>query len=256
MSDINRGGVLLTLEGVECSGKDTQLEKIRDYLAVKGIKVIIEHEPGGTLYGEAIRAILKEPKKSLGAIYGALKEHSDYPSFNDLLNDLPNPDDPNDPPPKRQPMTELYLFEAARAEFCAKLKPLLEAGEVLLVNRFADSTTAYQGGGHTIGTSLTDRLNIQACLGIWPTKTFFLDIPIKVMQERIAKQPAEKNAYFEHQYDIAFYARVRDAYQEIAQKEPTRFITINGNQEPDKVFDDIRLHLDLLFNFNHEEGAD
>jgi len=235
-------GELISLEGPECSGKGTQAQLLYEYLQQKGIPVHLMHEPGGSYYGEAIRALLKFPERALKAIYHELSGHGDFPLFEQYaaISDNGHLDI------KRTAETELFLFEATRAEYAAKLKPLLDGGDVIISDRLHDSTVAYQGGGRGLPMTDIDLMNKIALRGIWPDLTFLLDIPVEVMLDRMSRQRDEKNAFFEKHCDQAFFERVREAYVAIALSEPKRFIIIDGNQPIETVFKQIRAYVDEL----------
>lgn len=236
-------GKFITLEGIDCSGKGTQIKLMLEYFRKENIQIATQREPGGTPYGEVIRAIVKNPEKVLPLVFEHLDGYADYPNFELLSNMCKN----NEIDFERTPHCELFLFEATRSEFCAAIKERLMDGENLLVDRYTDSTTAYQGGGRQLSVNMVEQLNSIATQGLKPNKTFFLDIPVKVMAERMKKNNPEENSFFE-QKDRAFFQRVREGYLMIAEKEPARFIRINGNQEPEKVFEEIRPHLNKLFD--------
>jgi dTMP kinase len=234
-------GKLISFEGIECSGKDTQIALLAKYLRQHNIDFSLEHEPGGTLYGEALRAILKHPELVLPAIYKAISGHSDFKHAR--LSDNPDYD--------RTPECELFLFAAARAEFSNKIIDLILDGTNVIVNRFSDSTTAYQGGGHRLSTSAIITINNMATDNLWPKLTLLIDIPVKTMLERMAKQSKEKNAFFEQRYDRNFFERVRNEYLEIARLNPERVKVIDGTKSIKEVFEQIRHYVDELFGLSY-----
>src|SRR6202521_487372 len=138
-------GRFITLEGVEGSGKTTQTAIVAGVLRAAGHRVMVTHEPGGTRAGEAIRAIFLDPAVSLNVA------------------------------------SELLLVLADRAQHVReKLRPALEAGEIVISDRYSDSTTAYQGYGRGVDLQLVDELNRLASDGIRPALTIVLDCPVEI----------------------------------------------------------------------------
>jgi len=230
-------GYLITFEGIECAGKGTQIAKARQYLTERGFSIVCQHEPGGTPYGEALRAVLKHPEIALPAVFNAVKGHSDFVGV-EFGEDFKT---------ERTALAELFIFEAVRSEFANKIRVLLDSWQNVISDRLMDSTTAYQGGGRGLGR-IVDQLNVLAMQGVWPDKTFFLDIPVDVMLERMKNQNDEKNSFFEKNCDRDFFERVRKAYLKIADTERARFIVIDGAQSVEDVFDQIKPYLNFLFN--------
>jgi dTMP kinase len=198
--------MLITFEGLDCSGKTTQarllvehLENIRksetnlvSELLPRTSRVVFVREPGGTDLSERIRAILLDTKQS-------------------GMNHV----------------TELFLFSAARAQLVSELiKPALERGDVVVCDRFYDSTTAYQGWGRGIDHEGVKKLNSIATSGIAPDVTFFLDIDSSEVERRKALAGLKEDRM--ESSGKAFYDRVRDGYFEIARTETRRFVVLNG----------------------------
>ena len=204
----NRGW-FLTLEGVEGTGKSTNLSFITDYLRDAGVDLIVTREPGGTELGEEIRELLLSHRE-----------------------DGMHPD------------TELLLMFAARAEHLRrKIQPALAAGQWVLSDRFTDATYAYQGGGRALDL---DRI---AILEEWtqgvlrPDVTFLLDLDPEVGLARAANRAALDR--FE-QEDLAFFKRVRSAYQKRVEAQPERFRVVDASQTLEEVQADIKVYLDAL----------
>lgn len=239
-------GKLISFEGIECCGKGTQAKLLFDYLREIGQPLQLMHEPGGTPYGEALRAILKYPNAALSAIYAKLAGHSDFPGFEEFsaMIESGNFD------AKRSAECELFLFEASRSEYAKAIRAKLENGEHVISDRLHDSTTAYQGGGRGISMADIDAMNKIALGGLWPDLTILLDIPIEVMIERVSRENDEKNAYFEKTCDRAFFERVRTAYLAIAGCERNRFVVIDGDQPISIISDQIRAYVDELLDIN------
>ncbi len=187
--------MLLSIEGIDGSGKSTQAEKLFEYLKRKNRKVELLREPGATQVGESIREIL----------------FSQSPS----------------------PLAELFLFEAARAELIEKkVKPLLKGGYLVILDRFTDSTLAYQGYGRGIEIELVMKLNEIASQGVKPDITFLIDVEPRTALSRI-----DKPNRFEK---LDFIKRVREGFLQIAQREKERIFIIDGNRPPSAVFNDIK----------------
>ena len=205
----------ITFEGVEGSGKTTQIQRLKKYLTQKGIHCKVTREPGGSSIGEKIRKILLNP------------DHHEM-----------------------VPQTELLLYEAARAQHVNDMiKPFLKKGGVILCDRFNDATLAYQGYGRRIDLRWIERLNHLSSQGIRPDVTFLLDCPSDVglkralQRNRVLKQEREER--FEKE-EIQFHRRVRKGYLAIAKKEPRRVKVIDTRQGEDKVFNKIRKTVDHL----------
>jgi dTMP kinase len=207
--------LFITFEGVEGSGKTSQIQRLKKYLTQKGIPCKVTREPGGCPIGEKIRKILLNPDHR-GMV----------------------------------PATELFLYEAARAQHVKEvLKPLLKKGEVILCDRFCDATVAYQGYGRRIDLKWIASLNRLSSQGIKPDVTFLLDCPPDVglnralQRNRMLKQEGEGR--FEKE-EIQFHRRVRKGYLAIARKEPHRVKVIDTSEGEEKVFEKIRKIVDNL----------
>jgi dTMP kinase len=207
--------LFITFEGVEGSGKTTQIQRLKKYLTQKGIRCKVTREPGGSSIGEKIRRILLNP------------DHRDM-----------------------VPATELFLYEAARAQHVEEeIKPFLEKDGVVLCDRFSDATVAYQGYGRRIDLKWIQRLNHLSSQGVRPDVTFLLDCPSDVglkraiQRNRTLKQ--EKEERFERE-EIQFHRRVRRGYLAIARKEPLRVKVIDTRQGEEKVFEKIKKIVDNL----------
>jgi len=207
--------LFITFEGVEGSGKTTQIQRLKIYLIQKGIPCKVTREPGGCSISEKVRKILLNP------------DHREM-----------------------VPMSELLLYEAARAQHVKEvIKPLLKKGEVVLCDRFNDATIAYQGYGRKLDLRLVERLNHLSSQGIKPDLTFLLDCPsdmgLKRAIQRNRTLKKEKEGRFERE-KVQFHHRVRRGYLSIAKKEPHRVKVIDTRQGEDKVFEKIRQAVDDL----------
>jgi len=236
---------IITFEGIDCAGKGTQIILTEKHLQRLHLAYQVSREPGGTPYGTVLRALLKHPNLTIGAIYRSFAHHSDFTEIAEMVDDSENIE-------HRTHLTELYMFLAARAEYVDKIiRPALDAGKILISDRFYDSTRAYQGGGRFKGDQeiiemidASTRL-IMRSLGPVQELTLFLDIPIMEMLSRMNKESDEKNAYFERHPDKArFYTAIRNEYLQIAEEEPHRFKIINADQKPEKVWADCQAQID------------
>ena len=195
-------GFFITFEGVEGGGKSTQLQCLRDRLTALGREVYVTREPGGTAIGEAIRSVLLNPAHHAMAT-----------------------------------ITELFLYEAARAQIVAEcIRPQIEAGAIVLCDRFADSTTAYQGAGRGLPAIMLNQLHQLATGGLWPDLTFVLDVPPTVGLARAARRCEADRI---EQESLAFHERVRNAFLEIAQQEPRRVYIVDGTPGVEEIAESI-----------------
>lgn len=207
-------GVFITLEGVEGSGKTTQAALLADSLRAAGHRVIVTHEPGGTRAGQAIRAIFLDPAVSL------------------------------------EVAAELLLVLADRAQHVReKLKPALAAGEIVISDRYADSTVAYQGYARGVDLKFLRELNRLATDGTMPDLTIVLDCRVPTglarIQSRMSRAAARRPDRFEGE-SAEFHTRVREGFLAIARCEPERVAVIDSEQPLETVSAEIRRRVDLL----------
>lgn len=199
-----RAGRFITFEGPEGGGKTTQAKRLMARLRADGYDVLYTREPGGTPTGEAIRDILQHDKAG------------------EPLCDE----------------TEVFLFAASRAQLVRKvIVPALERGTIVVCDRFADSTTAYQGYGRGFSVEQMLAINAFAIGDAVPDVTLLLDVTIDLGFERITGRQKE---LFEQADRIEreareFHERVRNGYLELAQKWPERFRRIEASRTPDEV---------------------
>lgn len=195
--------MLITFEGIDASGKSTQLRLLKQYLASKGVEALALREPGGVPLSERIRALLLESKEEMGSV------------------------------------TELLLFSASRAELVrALLKPALQAGRLVLLDRFYDSTTAYQGYGRGIDLDVIRQINAIASLGIEPSLTFYLDLSPECALMRKFSEKSLPLAFGKNETPLDrmessgldFYHRVREGYKTLARQHAHRFVEIDALQ--------------------------
>jgi dTMP kinase len=202
-------GCFITFEGVEGCGKSTQITLLWEYLVEAGYNVIVTREPGGTPIAEAIRGVLLNP------------DHDGMGST-----------------------AELLLYAAARAQHVyEKIAPALAAGQIVLCDRFADSTTAYQGAGRGLHADLLHTLNEIATGGVWPDCTLLIDVPVEVGLER-ARGRGRKDRI--EQESIDFHERVRQGFLNLATAEPSRIHLIPGEAPVEAVHDSICRAVDAM----------
>jgi len=193
--------IFITFEGIDGSGKSTQITMLIQHLKEAGIPNQLFREPGGTEIGEKIRDILLDKK------------------HDNML-----------------PMTELLLYSASRYQLTkSQIIPALDSGKVVICDRFYDSTTAYQGFGRGIDLDFILRLNAAATDSLVPDKTFILDISLEERQLRFGN----KNLDRLEQEALDFHKRVRDGFLKMAMNEPERFIVLEGNRSPEELSNEI-----------------
>ena len=185
-------GVLVTVEGVEGSGKSTQSARLAHRLRAEGHEVVLTSEPDGTSLGAALRRLFE--------IDG--------------------------PPPT--PLTQVFLFMAARQQHVALvIRPALARGAVVISDRYVDATVAYQGFGQGADLEMIRDLNALATGGLFPDLTLLLDLDPAAGMARIADRQLDA---FE-KMDLAFHRRVRDGYLEIARAEKRRVVVLSAEQD-------------------------
>ncbi|MBI5953108.1 MAG: dTMP kinase [Chloroflexi bacterium] len=191
--------MFITLEGPEGSGKTSHIPYLVEYLREKGCTVFPTREPGGTSISEQIR---------------------------DVLHDLKNAE--------MHPRTETLLYQAARAQIVEQvIKPRLAAGEIVISDRYYDSTIAYQGYGHQQDLEQVRGLVRYATGGLTPDLTILLDLDVEVGLRRKKQNQSEWNRMDDQ--TIQFYHRVRAGYLEMVKAEPGRWVVVNSEQKWDDV---------------------
>ncbi len=199
-------GLFVTLEGPDGSGKTTQEKMLTEYLQARGLSVICTREPGGTEIGEQIREVIFSQKS------GAIRDE-----------------------------TEVLLFSAARAQIVGQLiRPALADGKIVLCDRYADSTMAYQGYGLGLDLAALRAITRFATGGLVPDLTFYIDVPVEEGLAR--KHGGDVNRLDEK--DVAYHRRVRAGYLEMARQEPHRWVVVDGTQPRDQVQQQLRERLD------------
>lgn len=193
-------GKFITFEGSEGGGKTTQAKQLIARLEEAGLEVVYTREPGGTPTGEAIRDILQHNKT------------------NEAI----------------APSAEVLLFAASRAQLVTHvIRPALERGAWVVCDRFADSTTAYQGYGRGFDREQMIAINGFAIDGATPDITFLLDVELEEGFRRISERHMAKDSPLDRieQEERAFHERVRQGYLDLAARWPERFCIINGMQD-------------------------
>lgn len=195
--------MFITFEGPDGSGKTSQVVFLAELLRQEGYSLLVTREPGGTSIGDQIRAI---------------------------LSDLENI--------AMQPRAEILLFQASRAQLVEEVvRPHLEQGSLVLCDRFADSTLAYQGYGHCVDLDQLRSLIRFATGGLKPDLTLLFDVEAETGLRRRAKG-GDWNRL--DAYEVAFHQRVRKGYLELAQEEPERWAIIDAGQPPELVQEAVR----------------
>jgi len=189
--------LFITFEGGEGSGKSVQAKALYKRLVQSAIPSLLTHEPGGTPFGNKVGRWLK------------------WAEVKDIA-----------------PLTELLLFNASRAQLVSEvIRPNLKTGRTVICDRYADSTTAYQGYGRGLDLEVVEAINNAATQGLKPTLTVLLDIPVV---EGLARKRTKKQDRFE-QEALAFHQKVRKGYLELAANDPERFLVIDATQPREKI---------------------
>lgn len=193
-------GILISLEGPDGAGKTTVLKEILPEIQKMKREIVATREPGGVRVAEEIRQIILDPKNT-----------------------------------EIDSKTELMLFAAARRlHMQEKMLPALQAGKIVIVDRFIDSSVAYQGYGRDLGVEVVDWLNYFATDGLKPDLTLYFDVDTDVALERIMKNRADEVNRLDLER-AEMHRKVREGYLEIVAKEPERFVKIDASQPLEKV---------------------
>ena len=206
-----RRGLFLSLEGGEGSGKSVQAKLLAEALTQRGREVVLTREPGGTAAGERIREIVLHAQEI------ALS-----------------------------PEAQVLLYSTARAQNVREvIRPALEAGKIVIADRFYDSTMAYQGYGHGVALDRIRDVTALAVGGLIPDRTFLLDIPVDIGLGRSGWRAQSKWDRFEV-LAPAFHQRVREGYLRLAASEPRRWVVIKADRDEKAIASDVRRELDTL----------
>jgi len=200
-----RRGLFVTFEGSEGCGKSTQIRRLAAWLVENGHACLTTREPGGTAAGDRIRDLLQHAPEGHGLV----------------------------------PEAELFLFAASRAQLVREvIRPALERGDVVISDRFHDSTDVYQGAARRLPADMTRTVNAFAIDGTLPDVTFLLDMDAGEAHRRIAgrDRPADRM----EREPLSFYQAVRDGYLRAAAAEPGRFTLLDATRSEEQLADEIR----------------
>ncbi len=199
----------ITFEGIEGSGKSTQIQRLGKTLESLGHQVLLTREPGGCAIADQIRGILLHPENAAMV-----------------------------------PRAELLLYAAARAQHVEEIvKPALTAGKIVLCDRFTDATLAYQGFGRGLDAALIKQLNRLAAGNHSPDLTLLFDLPVEIGLGRALQREAEQQDVSEGRFEretLEFHQRIRAGYQQLAAADPQRFRIINAAQTVAQIADRVK----------------
>lgn len=194
-------GVFITFEGPEGAGKSTQLARLVEHLQTAGIAPVVTREPGGTAFGTRVREVLLDP---------ALDMHA---------------------------LPEFLLYSASRAQLVQDvIQPALNGGEVVICDRYFDSSLAYQGAGRGLALSLLQSITQEVTGGLKPDLTLLLDLNPVIGLERAAARGQPDRL---ERADLGFHQRVRQGFLDLARQEPGRFVVLDAARTPDQLAQDI-----------------
>ena len=195
--------LFVALEGPDGSGKTTQMQLLADWLRGRGFDVLTTREPGGTSIGDQIRAILHDPKNA-----------------------------------DMRPATEALLFSASRAQIVDQvIRPALRRGQIVLCDRYADSTMAYQGYGHGLDLDALRAITAFATGGLTPDLTIYLDLDVEegLRRKRAAYEAGQSEWTRMDQMEVNFHRRVREGYLRMAAEEPERWLVLDARRPIEEV---------------------
>ena len=201
-------GKFITIEGTDGSGKSTQIGLLMDYLNKKGVDVLFTREPGGTPIGEKIREIILDVNNR-----------------------------------EMAPETEALLYAASRSQHVRKIIPAVEAGKIVICDRFVDSSLAYQGAARRMGMETIMEMNRAALGGIMPDLTVFFDLS---PEKGILRKKNERTLDRLEQEKIDFHKRVYDGYKQLCEKYPERIKAIDADRSVEEVHLEVREVIDGL----------
>ena len=194
----------ITFEGSEGCGKSTQVQRLAARLDRADVPYLVTREPGGTEIGETIRELLQFAPQGVGMT----------------------------------PQTELLLFEASRTQLVReKIKPALERGLCVISDRFFDSTTVYQGAARGLDPQMVEQLNAFAIGDCRPDATFVLDVDPGIAHSRMRRTARRPDRM--EQESTEFYEQVREAYRELAAREPNRIVLVDGSRPENNIENEI-----------------
>jgi dTMP kinase len=212
-------GLFISFEGIDGVGKTTQVNRLREYFREKGCSVTETFEPGGTQLGAAIRHLLLSNAEDSAQV---------------------------------SPRAEALLYAADRAEHVHDvIAPALERGQVVITDRYLDSSIAYQAGGRELSESEIEELSMWATGHMLPDRTYLLDMDPRVSHERLTGEPDR----LESEPD-SFQNRTRQGFLARAAADPRRFCVIDAAQDVDAVWEQIRTDVDSLLESRHLGGRE
>jgi len=215
-STAEMAGIFITFEGIDGCGKSTQLRLLASELRVRGLKVVATREPGGTPLGQKLRAALLDVQEQV------------------------------------DPLAELFVFAADRAQHVRKhLLPALAAEQIVLSDRYADATLAYQGSGRGFEPGLSQEIVQLATGGLQPDLTLLFDLSVAESAVRTRRRVAAKNTDRLDIEDAEFHTRVRNAYLEIAKANPERVRIIDARGSVQETHGAV---MDIVLSFLEERG--
>lgn len=204
-------GILVSFEGIEGSGKTTQARLLYDYLCRKGLNPVLTEEPGGTDIGRQIRRILLAPEHLI-----------------------------------MHPVTELLLYNASRCQLINEvIIPAMQSGRVVIIDRFSDSTYAYQGWGRGLDRDIIDQIDRITTKGLKPNITFLVDVDVEVGLGRNRRVNKLDRIELE---EINFHKRVRQGYLEISRLQPERIRVIDGSKGIEDIHHQVITAMEEILN--------
>lgn len=211
MTDTNYKGLFVTFEGIDGSGKSTQANTLLRKVQEEGFNAVLFREPGGTRISEQIRQILLSTKHS-----------------------------------EMDPLTEVMLYSAARAQLTVEMiVPGLMENDIVICDRYFDSTTAYQGYGRGIDLEFVNALIKEAAKKLWPDLTFLVDVDADLAEKRSGTIGHPDRLEMEAK---EFKIRVIEGFKKIAKREPERFIILDGNESVETIADEAWKHTSMLLS--------
>ena len=219
-------GIFITFEGCDGAGKTTQAKLLATKVG-QTRDVLSLYEPGGTSLGELVHSYVRS--HGSGEINEVAVEQAQFDGMKDF-------------DARVDPIAELFLFAAARAQLVSEvIRPALEQGHVVICDRFADSTAAYQGYGRELSIDQVNKMNEVATGGLKPDLTILLDIS---PEDGLARVPEKKDRMEKQARD--FHRRVRDGYLEIAKGDADRFLKLDATQPAEELQSEIWNHVERL----------
>ncbi len=226
-------GIFITFEGCDGAGKTTQAKLLATKLG-QTRDVLSLYEPGGTSLGELVHSYVRS--HGSGEINEASIEQAQFDGMKDF-------------DARVDPIAELFLFAASRAQLVSEvIRPALDQGHVVICDRFADSTAAYQGYGRELSLDQVNQMNDVATGGLKPDLTILLDIS---PDDGLSRVPEKKDRMEKQARD--FHRRVRDGYLKIAAQDPDRFLTVDAKQSAEDVQAQIWNRIELLLKPQAEQ---